>query len=289
MSDPPFSGVPVPPGSRLRKVVEAVGEAVLAVGRWGAGMVRVTGEMTVVLRETGRWIGRSLLQPGVRFRRDALAAQMVRVGVRSIGIVVLVQVFIGIILVLQLAPTLESYGQIEHVATVDAIGPVRELGPLITAIVLSGFAGASIAAEIGAMKETEEVKALRAHALNPYHFLIMPRFLATVIIMGGLAVIADVVGVFGGFMTSWLVLDIPPLTYLDITQAALDHTDYLTGLFKAGVFGMLIALIACCEGLNVTGGAEGVGLATTSTVVKSIVALIGVDAVFTTVFYVFGI
>ncbi|MBN1513934.1 MAG: ABC transporter permease [Phycisphaerae bacterium] len=289
MADSPSSGSPVPPGSRLRTAVEAVGEAVLAVGRRGAATVRFAGEMTVVLGETARWIARSLLRPGVRFRRDALAAQMVRVGVRSIGIVALVQVFIGIILVLQLAPTLESYGQIEQVATVVAIATVRELGPLITAIVLSGFAGASIAAEIGAMKETEEIKALRAHALSPYHFLIMPRFLATVIMLGGLAVIADVVGVFGGFMTSWLVLDIPPQTYLDITQAALDPTDYLTGLFKAGVFGVLIALIACCEGLNVTGGAEGVGLATTSTVVKSIVALIGVDAVFTTVFYVLGI
>ncbi len=289
MADPPSSEGPITSGSPLRRAVEAVGDAVLAMGRSGVRTVHFTGEMTVVLRETARWIGRSLLRPQVRLRGDALAAQMVRVGVRSIGIVVLVQLFIGIILVLQLAPTLESYGQIEQVATVVAVATVRELGPLITAIVLSGFAGASIAAEIGAMKETEEIKALRAHALNPYHFLIMPRFLATMIMTGGLAVIADVVGVCGGFLTSWLVLDIPPQTYLDITRGALDHADYLTGLFKAGVFGMLIALIACCEGLGVTGGAEGVGRATTSTVVKSIVALIGVDAVFTTVFYVFGI
>jgi phospholipid/cholesterol/gamma-HCH transport system permease protein len=245
--------------------------------------------MTDLLGQTMHWCVRGLFQPGVKLRRSAIAYQMVRVGVRSIGIVMLVQIFIGVILALQLAPTLQDYGQLERVADVVAIAIVRELGPLITAIVLSGFAGASIAAELGAMKESEEIKALRAHALNPFHFLVMPRFLATVIMLTGLAVIADVIGVFGGFLTSWLVLGVPPATYIDLTQSALALKDFLTGLFKAGVFGMLIALIACCEGLHVSGGAEGVGRATTATVVKSIVALIGVDALFTAVFYVFGI
>ncbi|UCG15496.1 MAG: ABC transporter permease [Phycisphaerales bacterium] len=293
MSDSPSSGPPASGPSagaaRWRRMVEGVGGAVIGwVDRCGE-TVRFVGDMTDLLGHTLRWLFRSVFVPGVRLRRSALAYQMVRVGVRSIGIVVLVQIFIGIILALQLAPTLRDYGQLERVADVVAIAVVRELGPLISAIVLSGFAGASIAAEIGAMKEAEEIKALKAHALNPYHFLVMPRLLATVMMLTGLTVIADVVGVFGGFLTSWLVLEVPPATYVDLTQSALGLKDLFTGLFKAGVFGMLIALIACCEGLRVSGGAEGVGRATTATVVKSIVALIGVDALFTAVFYVFEI
>ncbi|MHC4796999.1 MAG: MlaE family ABC transporter permease [Planctomycetota bacterium] len=135
--------------------------------------------------------------------------------------------------------------------------------------------------------ESEEIKALRAHALNPIRFLVVPRFLATVIMLVCLAILADVVGVLGGLCTAWGVLDIPPRKYLHFTQAALVYKDFFTGLIKAGVFGVLISMIACYEGLNVTGGAEGVGRATTATVVKSIVALIATDCVFTAIFYLF--
>ena len=207
---------------------------------------------------------------------------------RSIPIIVLVQLFIGIILALNMAPTLASYGQIEAVADVVAIAIFRELGPLITGIVLSGFAGASIAAELGTMVEGEEIKALRAHALDPIRFLIVPRVLATTVMTIGLAIVADVVGVTGGFITGVFILDISPQTYIDNTQAILTTRDYLTGLFKAAVFGVIIAGIASYEGLNVRGGAEGVGRATTATVVKTIVALIGADCVFTAVFYKLG-
>jgi phospholipid/cholesterol/gamma-HCH transport system permease protein len=200
-----------------------------------------------------------------------------------------VQVFIGIILALQMAPTLEAYGQLQRVADIIGIAIFRVLGPLISAIVLSGFAGASIAAEIGAMVESEEVKALEAHAINPIRFLVVPRVVATVVMLVGLSVLADVVGVFGGLLTGWTVLDIEPRVYIDATQAALKTKDFLTGLVKAVVFGVLISVIACYEGLTVSGGAVGVGRATTATVVKSIVSLIAVDTVFTTLFYLFGL
>ncbi len=165
----------------------------------------------------------------------------------------------------------------------------RELGPLLSGIVLSGFAGASIAAELGTMVEGEEIKALRAHALNPIRFLVVPRFLATVLMLIMLTVIADAVGLFGGFLTGTFILDIDPQQYLSYTRDAVVPRDFITGLAKAGVFGLMISMIACYEGLNVTGGAEGVGRATTSTVVKSIVALITADVLFTAVFYAFGI
>ncbi len=289
MSDAPTSHPAQREGSRLRRGVEAVG--MLAGERMDRSRAAVAeiGGASYLLYDTVTWTLRGLLQRSMKLGRSALAAQMVRVGVESVGIVVLVQMFIGCILALQLAPTLESYGQLDSIATVVAIAIVRELGPLITAIVLSGFAGASITAEIGAMVEAEEIKALRAHAINPIRFLIVPRFLATVIMIVGLAVLADVVGVIGGLGTSWLALGIAPEHYVETTRNALVVKDFITGLIKAGVFGVLISMIACHAGLTVHGGAVGVGNATTRTVVKSIVAIIGMDAVFTAIFYAFGI
>jgi phospholipid/cholesterol/gamma-HCH transport system permease protein len=284
MSDAPSSS-----GSALIRGVEAVGRVAAVAIDTGVALVRSIGAMGYLLGDTLTWCLRGTFSQGVKLGRTALAHQMVRIGVKSIGIVALVQVFIGCILALQLAPTLESYGQIQRVADIVAIAVVRELGPLITAIVLSGFAGASIAAEIGAMVEAEEIKALRAHALDPIQFLIVPRFLATVIMIVGLAVIADCVGILGGFGTAWLALGISPEAYIDLTRNALVVKDFVTGLIKAGVFGILISMIACHEGLTVTGGSVGVGKATTTTVVKSIVAIIGMDAVFTAIFYAFGL
>jgi len=209
----------------------------------------------------------------------------VRVGVRSIPIVVLVQTFVGIILALAMARPLDDLGQMDRIADVVALAMFREMGALFSAVILSGFAGASIAAELGAMVEGEEIKALRAHALDPIRFLVVPRVVATTVMMVGLTVLANAVGVLGGFLTSTVVLGINPLTYIDLTRAALTLTDYFTGLLKGGVFGAIIALLACYEGLNVQGGAEGVGRATTTTVVKSIVCLIGADCLFAIIFY----
>ena len=223
-----------------------------------------------------------------RIRLESVVHQCVRVGVRSIPIILLVQIFIGIILALNLAPTLDTYGQLERVANVVAIAVFRELGALITAVILSGYAGASIAAELGAMVEGEEIKALRAHALDPIRFLVVPRVVATTLMMVGLTVIADVIGVCGGMLTGVFVLDVSAVAYIEQTRVALSMTDYITGLVKGGVFGAIIAALACYEGLTVSGGAEGVGRATTTTVVKSIVCLIGADCIFTALFYVAG-
>lgn len=276
-----------PPALPVR-LLESLGRTTWQLARDAAGLLRFLGGVSYLLTQTLRWIGRGLFRADTRLRAGAVAAQMIRVGVRSVPIILLVQVFIGIILALQLAPTLRDYGQIERVADVVAIAVFRELGPLITAIVLSGFAGASIAAEIGSMVESEEIKALRSMALDPIHFLVVPRFLATVLMLTGLAVIADVIGVCGGLLTATTILGLPAETYIEYTRQALKMQDFLTGLVKAGVFGVLISLIACWEGLSVSGGAEGVGRATTQTVVKSIVALIATDCVFTAVFYAFG-
>lgn len=287
MSDTPSTAGSPDARAAWARPIEAVGRAVIAFARGGRTFIVFIGGLVELGGQAASWTIRGLVSPGVRFGRPALAAQMVRVGVRSIPIIILVQTFIGIILALQVAPTLESYGQIERVADVVGIAMIRELGPLISAVVLSGFAGASIAAEIGAMVESEEIKALRAHALNPVHFLVVPRYLATVIMLSGLAVLADVVGLLGGLFTGVVVLDLPVGVYVEFTRMAITHTDFLTGLVKAGVFGWLIAMIACYEGLHVSGGAVGVGRATTATVVKSIVAIISADCLFTALFFAF--
>ncbi len=286
MSNAPDQRKPAERNALIR-AVEGIGTTTQgAVGRV-TSVVRFVGGATYLVRDTIGWILRGFVDREARIGRDHVFAQMVRVGIRSIPIIALVQVFIGIILALQMAPTLANYGQVQRVADIVGIAMFRELGPLLSGIVLSGFAGASIAAELGTMVEGEEIKALRATALNPIRFLVVPRFLATVVMLTMLTVIADVVGVFGGFLTSVAILHISPEQYISYTQLAVTQKDFLTGLVKAAVFGVMISMIACHEGLNVKGGAQGVGLATTNTVVKSIVALITADVLFTAVFYAF--
>jgi phospholipid/cholesterol/gamma-HCH transport system permease protein len=233
---------------------------------------------------------RGVLPGRVRFRWSALARQMVRVGIRSLPIVVLVQLFIGMIMTLQLAPTLEDYSKLDSIATVIGIGGFRMLGPIITAVVLSGFAGASIAAELGTMVVAEEIEAMRAMAMNPIRFLVVPRVVATLIMLVLLTVIADLVICLGAFLACKLALG--PDAYAAFwTTVSRDTTitDLVTGLVQAGVFGILIGLIACYEGLHVRGGAEGVGRATTNTVVYSLIATIVSSGVFTIGFYRFNL
>ncbi len=283
-----MSSSPEPVSPAWQRGPELLGAGVRLAAAALAGGITYVGALLTLLAAAARRTWLALRGHGTRIRTASLVDQMVRVGVRSIPIVVVVQIFIGVILALNLAPTLRDYGQLERVADVVAIAVLRELGPLISAIILSGFAGASIAAELGAMVEGEEIKALRAHALDPIRYLVVPRLVATTVMLVGLTVLADVVGVLGGYLTSVTVLDVNGRVYLDQTRLALKLGDYFTGLFKGGVFGAIIAALACFEGLNVRGGAEGVGAATTTTVVKSIVALIGADMVFTAVFYVLG-
>lgn len=273
----------------VRRTVEAFGDAAYDRVDAMTGIARFVGGTAYLFLDTMRFLLRAPFERDVNFGWQNLWFQMVRVGIKSISIVVLVEVFIGIILALQMAPTLESYGQVERVADIVGIAMFRELGPLLAGIVLSGFAGASIAAELGTMVEAEEIKALRACALNPIRYLVLPRFIATATMLVLLTVIADVVGVFGGYLTGTVILGIESEQYLAASRVAVTQKDFLTGLVKAGVFGVMISMIASYEGLNVSGGAEGVGRATTGTVVKCIVALILADVLFTAAFFAFGL
>ena len=215
--------------------------------------------------------------------------QMDRVGVKSIPIVSLVLFCIGAILALQMAPVLRGFGVIEMTADVISVAIFRELGPLVSAIVLTGFAGASIAAEIGTMVVSEEIEALEAHAVDPVRFLVVPRVVATTIMTICIAMVGNLMGIIGGLAVARCLLGIGTSQYLTHTFHTILHLrDFLTGLVKAGVFGAIISSLACYLGLKVTGGAQGVGVATTRTVVFTIVALIFVDLIFTGVFYAIG-
>jgi phospholipid/cholesterol/gamma-HCH transport system permease protein len=261
-----------------------------ALGRFtlssGCRFMAMVGGMFLLLKSATKGLVTGWFVRQERLKSEALFFQMVRVGVRAIPIVMLVGLAIGVIMPLQMHPKLDQYGQAEQVATINAIAVFRELGPLLTAIVLSGFAGASIAAELGTMVTAEEVEALESMALNPVRFLVLPRLLATVLMTTMLAVIADVVMIGGGWLTG-IKLGIDPDVFYQLTLEAVNITGFLTGIIKAAVFGLLIGLIACHLGLSVKPwqGSDGVGRATTLTVVYSIVAIIGADAVFTVIFY----
>jgi phospholipid/cholesterol/gamma-HCH transport system permease protein len=235
--------------------------------------------------DTLSWIVKGIASRKTRLGKRAIVAQIVRVGVRSIFIVALVSSCVGLILALQMAPPLEELGQKDKVANIIGVAVLRELGPLIGAIVLTGFAGASIAAEIGTMVVSEEVEALEATALNPIRFLVVPRVAATIVSMTALAIISDIVSVAAAMAVSILVLEIPHATFVSNLMDQTKQVDFLTGVGKGTIFGLLIGLIACLNGLKVSGGAAGVGRATTATVVQCIVAVVIADLAFTAVFY----
>ena len=260
------------------------------VGASAMGVTSFVGSVGLLVRDV------AVLLPGVvtqeRGKRMAwgnLAYQLYRVGVRSIGVVGLVTFCIGAILSLQIGPILQSYGAGSQLPRIIGIAMFRELGPLIGAIVLTGFAGASIAAELGTMAVAEELKALKSHAISPTRFLVVPRVVAATVMTVCLAIFSDAMGVIGGACTARLSLGMPVWTYVDSTFQAVATVDMVTGLIKAAVFGVIIGALSCHLGMSVRGGALGVGSATTRTVVNSIVGLVCVDLLFTLIFYVLGL
>ena len=269
------------PDAGQRGVIESIGGPIIRGFRYAGGL-------TWLILDTIAWTFKGLFSPGVKLGRSAIAVQMVRVGVRSLGIIMLVQGFIGVVLALQMAPALSDFGQEPTIANIIGIAGFRMLGPIFTAIILSGFAGASIAAELGTMVVAEEIEAMRAMALNPVHFLVVPRVVATTVMTTLLTVVADLMIAAGGYLTSRLVLGADVWNgYWVRMRDQLDLSDLVTGLIQAAVFGLLISSIACFEGLRVRGGAKGVGRATTMTVVYSIVAIIAAACVCTMLFYVY--
>lgn len=222
------------------------------------------------------------------FRWPTTFRQMIRIGVDSLPIVSLIAGSVGMIVALQAATQLRRVGATIYVADLVGVSLTRELGPLMTAIIIAGRSGSAIAAELGTMQVSEEVDALTAMGLDPVEFLALPRLLAMGIMLPCLTVLADVVGMLGGVVVAWVSLGIPVLAYVEQTLKALLLADIFSGLIKSGVFAGIIAGVGCFQGFQVEGGAEGVGRRTTASVVVSIFLIIAADLFFTLIFYVLG-
>ncbi|KAA3619438.1 MAG: ABC transporter permease [Calditrichaeota bacterium] len=233
---------------------------------------------------TLRW---TFVEPfrGKPLRYRAIVAQSVRFGWDSVLIVSVISFSIGLILAMQAADQLKPFGAEIYVANLVSVSLTRELGPMMTAIIIAGRGGSAIAAEIGTMKVAEELDALQTMGLNPLGFLVVPRFLAMLIMLPALSLIADVVGIFGAYLFSLSALQINSVRFLDQVANALVLKDVITGFIKAIVFAGIIASIGCYQGFIVKGGAEGVGKSTTNSVVISIFLIIAADVIFTALFY----
>jgi phospholipid/cholesterol/gamma-HCH transport system permease protein len=230
----------------------------------------------------GRTVYWTFLPP---FKSKRFLEQAKKTGAESLPIVTLVALFIGIILALQTAVQLQRLGSEMYIASIVALSLVRELGPVITALVVAGRVGAAIAAEIGSMQVTEQIDALETLAANPIKYLVVPRFLALTFMLPLLTLYADIIGIVGGYLICVMKLGITAGMYFTLTFDALLFKDLFTGLFKTVVFGMIIAFVCCFEGFNVEGGAEGVGKATTHAVVASFILIIMADCFITAIFY----
>lgn len=217
--------------------------------------------------------------------RRYIFEQMVFAGVQSISIVFFVALFIGIVLAMQGAYQLDKLGAVRYVASLISVSACREIGPVLIALVIAGRVGAAITAELGTMKVTEQIEALETMALNPIRFLVVPRFLALLVMLPALTVMGDVIAMFGGYLVGVYNLGVSPGLYIDTTFQFLEMKDVMTGLFKSFVFAMIIAMISCYQGLNTSGGAEGVGRSTTLSVVTSFILIILADCVLTGIFY----
>jgi phospholipid/cholesterol/gamma-HCH transport system permease protein len=214
--------------------------------------------------------------------------QMVVAGVDSIPIVSLISLFIGIVLGLQGAYQLAKFGATYFVTALVGVSMTRELGPLITAIVIAGRSGSAFAAELGTMQVSEEIDALEAMGLDSIRYLVVPKYFAMLVMMPCLTVISDLAGILGGALFEIVELDKTFAMCLWATREALVMRDITTGLIKSLVFGLIITKIGCYEGFSVKGGAAGVGKATTSSVVISIFLIIFADVIFTAIFYFTG-
>jgi len=208
---------------------------------------------------------------------------MEAIGLRSFGIVFLVALLIGAILVLQTADILRDFGQLDKVPGLVAISMTKELGPLMTAVVLTARVGAAYTAGLGSMKISEEILALETMAINPVGFLVAPRLIATLIMTPCLVVWSDIIGMAGGFAVAFVAYDMGWHAYLSNSLEWIRMDDVIAGVMKAGVFGVIIGLIPCYFGFIVHGGPEGVGRNTMISVVTTLVTVIFANFLFTSI------
>lgn len=222
-----------------------------------------------------------------KIRWNATLEQMNKIGVTSLPLVFLTALFTGMVLALQSTYQLRLFAAEKFTSDLISVSLCRELGPVLTAMVVAGRVGASIAAELGTMKVTEQIDALKSLATNPIQYLVIPRFIAGLFMLFILTIYADCIGIFGGYLISVFKLGMSSHMYLKRGFDALVVKDVVTGLIKAFFFGGIISVVGCYFGFHARDGAEGVGRATTLAVVVSLIMVIASDALFTALFYFF--
>jgi phospholipid/cholesterol/gamma-HCH transport system permease protein len=259
------------------ELTEQIGRGAIDSLAYIGSLARLTGQ-AAYYTFIGPFRGRPL-------RLERAFSQAMEVGVRALPVLSLITFFIGLILAIQGAYELRKFGATRFVADTVALGMTRELGPLITAIVVIGRSGSAFAAEIGTMKVNEEIDALETMAISPVQFLVTPKFLAMVLMLPCLTIWANFMGIIGGSVFGMYGADFTWLSYMHASLNALFLRDITTGLIKSVMFGMTITAVGCFEGLATGTGAESVGKSTTAAVVMSIFLVVVVDLVFTALFF----
>jgi phospholipid/cholesterol/gamma-HCH transport system permease protein len=260
----------------LRRVPQAIG---LLVTGWGQGTVKVIGFMGQVILAMG-----AVIRHPSRFRGRAVVRQMELVGVSALGIVGLMSFLIGIVIAQQGAAQLAQFGAEIYTINLSGRLALRELGVLMTAIMIAGRSGSAFAAQLGTMKLTEEIDAMRTIGVSPIEALVIPRFLAAVLMMPLLGFYSAVMAIIGSAFIADLTLGIPFNSFLLRINEVVPAYDLWVGLVKAPVFGLIIAISGCYQGMQVEGNAEEVGLRTTMAVVQAIFMVIVLDAFFAVFF-----
>lgn len=278
-ADRPVKVRPDPP-SPFARVLDEVGSATMEAGRTLFGLTAFLGAMLLSLVHVVR-------QPR-RFRLNAVVQRFEVVGVHAFGIIGLMSFLVGIVIAQQGAVQLRQFGA--EIYTINLIGrsSIKELGVLMTAIMVAGRSGSSFAAQLGSMKLAEEVDAMRTIGVSPMEALVLPRVFATVLMMPLLSFYAAMVAILGGLVFCWISLEIPPVTFIQRMREVVPVSDLWQLLIKAPVFGLIIAMAGCYQGLQVKADAEEVGLRTTTAVVQAIFLVIVLDAFFAVFFTEIG-
>lgn len=236
------------------------------------GFIEAAGKQASLLFKTLYWTFTSIKQN--RFDFKNLNSQMCRIGVESITMVIITGLSVGMVLVVQTGFQFKRFGALDYVGGVVGLSMAKELAPILTAIVLAGRVGSSIAAELGTMKITEQIDALETMATNPVEYLVVPRFWACTTMLFLLTVISNLVGILGGSLVAVEQLNMSYNTFMNSVLDMLRVYDLMGGLFKSLIFGAIIAIIGCYKGFVTEGGAEGVGKSTTDSVVIAIMLIL---------------
>ena len=263
-------------------------QLVVELGKGADEAWRDTLDVITFVGRAASAIGHALIHPRY-LRLPSISRQVAETGINALPIVGLMAVMISIVIGYQGVAQLRPYGGEDFTINLVAVSVLREMGVLITAIMVAGRSGSAFTAEIGVMKSREEVDALKVMGMDPMAILVVPRLIGLIITLPLLTFFSDVMGLLGGAMIAQSLLHVSPLQYLDRVHYAVDGRDLFVGLFKAPIFGFLIAIIGCMHGLRVRGSAESVGKETTRAVVKAIFVVIVLDALFSVLFEKLGL